>query len=255
MGGAGITDEFDPPLDPERKWRETMVRIRGPVVRDWVYMFAQAWGDPGSHEVEEFLGDYVGNIDGQYRARVTVGRGRLVRNIYQSLLKRVNRSGQTLWISTAYFVPSRRLRRALRRAAIRKVDVRLLLPGPETDHPRVRIAGRRFYTRLLKSGVRIFEFQERVLHSKIVVCDQWVSIGSSNFDNWNLRWNLEANQEVEDPDFCNRTREMLENDFQHCEEISRDAWLQRPWPDRLGEWFWGWVEYWITRIGGKNWSG
>lgn len=249
VGGAGITDEFDPPLDHSKMWRETMSSIRGPVVRDWQILFEQVWGESVSAAIPTRAG-----ANGKMRARVTVGRGRLNRNLYHSLLRRINRSSETLWICTAYFQPSRRLRRAIQRAAARKVDIRLLLPGPETDHPRVRVAGRRFYTRLLKSGVRIFEFQNRVLHSKTVLCDQWVSIGSSNFDSWNLRWNLEANQEVEDHDFCKHTVEMFENDFRQCVEISCDAWLARPWQDRLGEWFWGWVEFWVTRIGGKNWS-
>jgi len=255
VGGAGITDEFNPPMEHKKMWRETMCRIRGPVVRDWRYLFDHVWHEPGSIQRDSGSTSKSQTGEGRMRARVTVGRGRLTRHIYQSLLRRINQSEQTLWICTAYFVPSRRLRRAIRRAAARKVDVRLLLPGPETDHPRVRIAGRRFYTRLLKSGIRIFEFQNRVLHSKMVLCDHWVSIGSSNFDSWNLRWNLEANQEVEDREFAARTVEMFENDFRQCVEITYEAWLARPWQDRLGEWFWGWVEFWITRIGGRNWSG
>jgi len=254
VGGAGITDEFEPPLEPKRKWRENMILVHGPVVGDWVYLFKQAWGEAGSIPGPAASGAGNSRYEDNVHARVMVGRGRWIRNIYRSLLKRVNRSKKTLWICTAYFQPSRNLRRALRRAATRNVDVRLLLPGPETDHPRVRIAGRRFYTRLLKAGVRIFEYQDRVLHSKTVLCDHWVSIGSSNFDNWNLRWNLEANQEIEHTEFAHRTRRMFEHDFQHSREISCEAWLDRPRSDRLAEWFWGWVEFWVTRIGGKGWN-
>jgi len=254
VGGAGITDEFDPPLEHKRMWRETMSQIHGPVVADWRQLFDRVWEESGTDEIEVQSPGTSSRANGSMRARVTVSRGRMVRNLYHSLLRRINQSERRLWICTAYFQPSRRLRRAIRRAAARKVDVRLLLPGPETDHPRVRIAGRRFYAGLLKSGVRIFEFQDRVLHSKVVLCDEWVSIGSSNFDGWDLRWNLEANQEVEDPEFCTKTLDMLENDFRQSIEIGHDAWLARPWQDRLGEWFWGWVEFWVTRLGGKNWS-
>ncbi|MGW8246566.1 MAG: phospholipase D-like domain-containing protein [Acidiferrobacterales bacterium] len=254
VGGAGITDEFDPPLEHKKMWRETMSRIRGPVIGDWRQLFDRVWTESGHKKNEAPVPAATPSATGQMRARVTVSRGRLIRHLYHSLLRRINQSDQQLWICTAYFQPSRRLRRAIRRAAARNIDVRLLLPGPETDHPRVRIAGRRFYTRLLKAGVRIFEFQDRVLHSKVVLCDDWVSIGSSNFDGWNLRWNLEANQEVEDREFCAKTREMFENDFRQSIEVGHDAWLARPWQDRLGEWFWGWVEFWVTRLGGRNWS-
>jgi len=254
VGGAGITDEFDPPLDHKKMWRETMSRITGPVVGDWRQLFDQVWGETGTEKVEIPVTRTGNVVTGQMRARVSVSRGRLIRHLYHSLLKRINQSDRRLWICTAYFQPSRRLRRAIRRAAARNVDVRLLLPGPETDHPRVRIAGRRFYTGMLKSGARIFEFQDRVLHSKAVLCDEWVSIGSSNFDGWDLRWNLEANLEVEDQDFCDQTLNMFERDFQQCSEISYDAWLSRPWRDKMAEWFWGWVEFWVTRIGGRHWS-
>jgi len=254
VGGAGITDEFDPPLDHKKMWRETMSRITGPVVGDWCQLFDQVWGESESGKDEIPVTKLRNEATGQMLARVSVSRGRIIRHLYQSLLRRINQSGQRLWICTAYFQPSRRLRRAIRRAATRNVEVRLLLPGPETDHPRVRTAGQRFYTKLLKSGVRIFEFQDRVLHSKTVLCDDWVSIGSSNFDGWNLRWNLEANLEVEDQDFCIQTEKMFEDDFQGCIEIDRKAWFSRPWQDRVSEWFWGWVEFWVTRIGGRNWS-
>ena len=254
VGGAGITDEFDPPLDHKKMWRETMSRITGPVVGDWCQLFDQVWGESESGKFEIPVTRMSKDATGQMRARVSVSRGRIIRHIYQSLLRRINQADQRLWICTAYFQPSRRLRRAIRRAAARNVEVRLLLPGPETDHPRVRTAGRRFYTKLLKSGVQIYEFQNRVLHSKTVLCDEWVSIGSSNFDGWDLRWNLEANLEVENHEFCTQTVSMFEDDFRQCIEIEHDAWLARSWQDRVGEWFWGWVEFLVTRIGGRNWS-
>ncbi|EGH44502.1 phospholipase D/transphosphatidylase, partial [Pseudomonas syringae pv. pisi str. 1704B] len=79
------------------------------------------------------------------------------------------------------------------------VDVRLLLTGPRTDHPSVRYAGQRYYPRLLRAGVKVFEYQPCFLHLKMVLIDDWVSLGSCNFDHWNLRFNLEANLEALDP--------------------------------------------------------
>ena len=74
-----------------------------------------------------------------------------------------------------------------------------MLPGPVTDHPAVRWMGRWHYERMLRNGVRIFEYQPRFLHAKVLLCDARVSIGSTNADRWNYHWNLEANQEVDDP--------------------------------------------------------
>jgi phosphatidylserine/phosphatidylglycerophosphate/cardiolipin synthase-like enzyme len=122
------------------------------------------------------------------------------------------------------------------------LDVRLLLPGPITDHPGVRYASHRYYGRLLRDGVRIFEYQPRFMHSKLVLCDDWVSIGSSNLDRWNLRRNLEANQEIDDPAVAIQARHLLEADFAEALEIDPEAWRRRPWYTYLREWFWRRIE-------------
>ncbi|HVC29869.1 MAG TPA: phospholipase D-like domain-containing protein, partial [Steroidobacteraceae bacterium] len=138
------------------------------------------------------------------------------------------------WIMSAYFVPSRRFRKALRRAARRGVDVRLLLPGP-TDHPWVRHAARRFYGKLLRNGVRIFEYQPRVLHGKMALCDEWVSLGSSNLDRWSFRWNLEANQEIESAALAAQAAAIFEADCGESLPLDRRHWHRRAALDRLRE--------------------
>ena len=136
---------------------------------------------------------------------------------------------------SAYFVPSRRFRKALRRAARRGVDVRLLVPGPLTDHPWVRQAARRYYGKMLRNGVKIFEYQPRMLHAKMTICDDWVSIGSSNLDRWSFKWNLEANQEVQNAPFAAVAATVFEGDCVQSEQLSRRNWPNRAWIDRLQE--------------------
>ena len=123
----------------------------------------------------------------------------------------------------------------MRRAARRGVDVRLLGSGPLTDHPVVRHAARRYFGRLLRNGVRIFEYQPRVLHAKSVICDGWVSIGSSNLDRWGFKWNLEANQEIEHLPFANRAAAVFEDDCRWSMELDRKEWMQRSMLDRFRE--------------------
>ena len=120
----------------------------------------------------------------------------------RSVVKRVHHAESRAWIATAYFWPSVRLRRALGCAARRGTDVRLVLTGSYTDAPLVRRAGRLFFARLLANGVVIYEYRQRFLHCKLALCDDWASVGSSNFDRWGALWNLEANQEVESPVFA-----------------------------------------------------
>lgn len=245
VGGAGITDEFDP-ADPEFAWHETMAEIRGPCVIDWIDLFTQNRARWTSAPLDLRLPPATPLPNGR--------PGRVVHSaptraeIKRSLLKRIRTANRRIWIITAYFIPSRKVRRALRQAADRGVDVRLLLPGPRTDLPPVRHAGRRFYGRLLRHGVRIFEYQPRFLHAKAMICDDWVSIGSSNIDRWNFRWNLEANQEIDDPEFLQALSGLFERDVGESREYTCERWFARPRYRRIKEWFWGLVDLWMERM-------
>ncbi|MET0218292.1 MAG: phospholipase D-like domain-containing protein [Burkholderiales bacterium] len=244
VGGAGVTDEFDPQREPHMRWRETMLEIHGPVVVDWQDLFASTWRSAGQPAALLSRPDAAA-LDAGFPARVTVTDGVLRHEITRTVIRRIAVARQRVWIATAYFLPSLRLRRALAHAARRGVEVNLLLPGPHTDHPAVRHAGRRYYRRLLRHGVRIFEYQPRFLHAKAVLCDEWASVGSSNLDRWNLRWNLEANQEVDDPRFATKLAAIFEHDFAESSEITRSAWERRPWRLRLLESVWGSVGRWL----------
>ena len=251
VSGAGITDEFDSPEDPERSWRETAARIRGPVLMDWQELFVLLWNRHASNPLDLPVAAPPAEAD-DMRGRVTVTTALARQDIKRSLYNRVRRAQRRVWLATAYFVPSRKVRRALKRAARRGVDVRLLLPGSYTDHPAIRHAGRRFYTGLLRAGVRIFEYQPRFLHAKTVLCDDWVSIGSSNLDRWNLRWNLEANQEVEHAAFGDAAKIMFDEDFRNSIECLYEEWRRRPWHARLREYLWGRVDMWLESLGRRK---
>ena len=242
VGGWGITDDFTGAAG----WRETMIEARGPVVMDWQTLFARTWADWSSQPVA-LAAELCRQQDGQ-RGRVAwTESGSTQLEIKRILLNRTRAARDCVWLASAYFVPSRKLRRALRRAALRGVDVRLLLPGPVTDHPAVRFASRRFYARLLRDGVRIFEYRDRFMHSKVALVDRWSSIGSSNMDRWNLRWNLEANQEVDDAGFATEVAQMLRSDFGHSEELDYRQWQRRSRLHRLREWLWGRVDNLLGR--------
>lgn len=247
VGGAGIADEFDPPEQPTMRWRETMVRIAGPVLTDWQALFTDVWNHYATTRLA--VQTVPAALPQGVAGRVTATSGLPVQEIKRSLLRRIRGAHQRVWISTAYFIPARKLVRALRFAAHRGIDVRLLVPGPFTDHPAVRHAGRRFFAPLLRSGVRIFEYQPRFLHSKVILADHWVSVGSSNLDRWNLHWNLEANQEIQDAAFAATTEAMLRRDFAESAECVLDALHRRPWHVRLREWLWGSVDLWLARLG------
>jgi len=247
VGGAGLTDEVDSPKIPEMRWRETMIAIRGPVLGDWQQLFTESWNRYAEQALTLATVTPDSPGDGQ-RGRVTVNEARRRMGIQRSLLKHLKSARQRIWFATAYFLPSWSIRRKLKRAARKGVDVRLLLPGPVTDHPGVRYASRRYYGRLLKSGIRIYEYTPRFFHAKTVLCDNWVTIGSCNYDRWNLQWNLEANQEVDDPEMAATVKAIFMNDFASSLEYTCEEWEQRSWWLRTLEWLWRRVELLSLKI-------
>ncbi len=243
VGGMGLTDAFAPAEG--QPWHDTAVRIEGPVVADWQLSFARTWNLWSRHALT--LPTALHRQAGLQVGRVAISAGLQRTEIKGALLKRVRAAERRVWIATAYFIPARRLRRALRQAARSGVDVRLLLAGPYTDHPAVRHAGRRFYGHLLRAGVRIYEYQPRFLHAKVQLCDNWVSIGSSNVDRWNFRWNLEANQEIADAGFAAGVQALFEKDFEESLEITLSDWAKRSRWARFQEWAWGALDLWMER--------
>ena len=233
VGGAGLTDDFAPGAR-RGPWRELMVEIQGAVIADWQRAFARTWRRCGPELALVEPPACEAHADGA-AGRLSLSEARQRSVLANGVLRRIDSATARAWIMSAYFVPSRRFRKALRRAARRGVDVRLLLPGARTDHPWVRQAARRFYGKLLRNGVKIFEYQPRMLHAKMILCDDWVSIGSSNLDRWSFRWNLEANQEIADADFANTAAAVFAGDFAVSRALSRRYWRQRAWLDRLRE--------------------
>lgn len=238
VGGVGLADEFIDGKRGQLAWRDLMLEITGPVVSDWQNAFASNWsrsgGSPAVPEATPEVPDEPSIAAGAL-ARLALSEAGHRSILANDVVRRIDGALQRAWIMSAYFVPSRRFRKALRRAARRGVDVRLLVPGPKTDHPWVRQAARRFYGKLLRNGVRIFEYQPRVLHGKMALCDDWLSVGSSNFDRWSFRWNLEANQEIESAALAAEAAAVLDADCAQSQELNRRHWRRRALLDRLRE--------------------
>jgi phosphatidylserine/phosphatidylglycerophosphate/cardiolipin synthase-like enzyme len=246
VGGVGLTDEFGVTGPPGWPWRDLVVEIQGPVVFDWQQAFARTWKRSGG-ELLTLPAPSLEPLQNGARARVVLSEAWYRSELANAVARRIGSANKRAWIMSAYFVPSRRFRKALRSAARRGVDVRLVVPGPLTDHPIVRQAARRFYGKLLRNGVRIFEFQPRVLHGKMSICDDWVSVGSSNLDRWGFKWNLEANQEIENEAFANVAAAVFAKDCEQSLELDRHRWPQRAWIDRLQERLAGTLDRWLDR--------
>ena len=232
-GGVGLMDAFDPRGQAVPPWHDCIVEIAGPVLEDWQSLFAKTWRRSARQPLEVPQLHCAPQVPGE-RGRRAASAGLDTRDLGHAVLGRIRKARVRVWIATAYFWPSQRLRRTLRQAALRGIDVRLLLTGAHTDAPALRSVSRLFYGRLLASGVVIYEFQPGFLHTKVVLADDWVSIGSSNLDRWGTLWNLEANQEVASHAFALQVEQTLEKAlsssiaFRHPSEVER-GWSAHFW--------------------------
>jgi phosphatidylserine/phosphatidylglycerophosphate/cardiolipin synthase-like enzyme len=231
-GGAGLMDAFDPVGEQLVPWHDCMIEIAGPVLEDWQRLFARTWRRSARNPLEVPELHCVPLVPGE-RGRVAASAGLETKDLGSAVIRRVRRARTRVWIATAYFWPSQRLRRALRQAAERGVDVRLVLTGTHTDAPALRSVSRLFYGRLLASGVVIYEFQPGFLHTKIVLADEWVSIGSCNLDRWGTLWNLEANQEVSSPQFAHQVSLALEQTLSHSVAFRDPGEIESGWSARF----------------------
>lgn len=246
-GGFCITDEF------LGEWFDVAVRIEGPVVQDWLSLFVGLWqsqATKGKETAPTFEGARY-SLDPRFTgssARVIWGKGNRQQAIRLSLLQQIESAQHTICLCTPYFLPTPSLKRKLAAAAKRGVVVQLLVAGKDHDHPTIFHAGRYHYRSLMNAGVQIYEYSPRFIHAKYVIVDDWVTIGSCNFDHWSLRWNLEANQEVIDVEFAKETQRLFKKNIASSVKIEPVEWGSRPRYQQLKEVIAGGLTAYLTRL-------
>jgi len=237
-GGVGIAQEWTGNGDDPEHWRDTHVRVRGPVVRGLQGAFAENWLEATG---EVLAGDgylpELGPVDGGGAMQVMRSSAGVGDTDAEALyFLAIASSRESLDLTSAYFAPRPAFIEALVEASHRGVEVRILVPGPHMDKEIVRQAGRSTYERLLSQGVRIFEFQPTMLHAKSMVVDGiWSSVGSVNFDNRSFQLNDEATLCVQSRRFAAQLLEVFEQDLAHSKEFRSGSWRERPLRQRAFE--------------------
>jgi cardiolipin synthase len=155
-----------------------------------------------------------------------------IRAVY---LESIDRAMSHIYLTSAYFIPDKALRGSLIAAAKRGVDVQILLPR-DSNHPTVDWLSRRHWYELLDNGVRIFGYENIMIHSKTATIDGvWSTIGTANIDRLSLLQNYEVNLEVYDRNLAEQVERMFELDKENSTEITRDNWTRRPLPAKIAE--------------------
>jgi cardiolipin synthase len=230
----------------EEAWRDTHVQLEGPVVAEFQKLFLDTWARGKGPPLSER--NYFPKLERQGRDLVSVvgsTPGQENRITYIMYVSAFAYAERFIHLTNAYFVPDEQTVEALRGAARRGVDVRLILPGT-SDESAVFYAGRSYYEDLLESGVKLYELRSGMLHAKTAVIDGvWSTIGSTNMDLWSFLRNDEVNAIILGVDFAEKMETMFQSDLQESEEILLKQWKKRPFKERLREWFPRLFQHWL----------
>jgi cardiolipin synthase A/B len=246
-GGLSIDDRWIGNARNPDEWRDTVVRLEGPVVLQMQRLFLEHWlfttGEflDGEAQFPEPL--QAGSKKAQALGSSRTSQLSLAKLHYYMPIKAARRQ---IWIENAYFLPDKDFLAALCAAARRGVDVRVVVPGSHADIKVVHYAGRRYYRRLMEAGVRVYEYQPTMLHSKVMLIDGlWCSIGSINFTGRSMKSNAEVSAAIYDKDFAEQVRASIEMDLANSELINLKDWKQRGSGERIKECFFGLYAGWF----------
>jgi cardiolipin synthase len=228
VGGLNVGDEYmgrSPVFGP---WRDTHVEVRGPVVDAIQFAFLEDWywatGDvPELDWTARPAGD-----ENKSSLCMATDPSDLLETCGLFFMHAINSAKKRLWIASPYFVPDGALINALQLAALRGVDVRIMLPQ-KPDHKLVYLAAFSYIAETESSGVKFYRYQPGFMHHKVLVVDDDLSaVGTANFDNRSIRLNFEIMIVFADLPFAAAVSQMLENDFKNCRQTTTADFARRP---------------------------
>jgi cardiolipin synthase len=223
---------------PGQHWRDTDLQIEGPAVAQLQTLFLEHWSQQKGPPLEREKYFPAVSAKGPDVVRIVGSTpDKEIPRFYVTLLSAIRNAEKNVWLSAAYFVPTDQEKEDLIGAARRGVDVRLLLPS-DSDSKMALAIGRSHYASLLEAGVKIYEIQDEVLHSKTASIDGvWTAVGSSNFDPRSVVFNDEVDALVLGSITANGFQKMFEDDLGRARQIEAAAWRRRPLRERFLEIF------------------
>ncbi|MFR5263301.1 MAG: cardiolipin synthase [Christensenellales bacterium] len=234
IGGFNIAKEY---LGFKKKfgyWRDTHLRIVGNSVQDLKAIFLMDWSvERGEKPDFDEIDFYSENTKSDIAVQIVMsGPDSVKEQIKRSMMRMITFAGEKIYLQTPYFVPDRAMLESLKMAAQSGVDVKIMIPCMP-DHPFVYWANYSYCGELIKSGARVFRYENGFLHAKTLVVDGEVStVGSANFDVRSFRLNFEANAFVYDKELANKMEKTFEDDMKLSTEVtledyeSRGLWIK-----------------------------
>lgn len=245
IGGSGVADHWLYPKGKNLRWRDSMYRVEGDVVKGLQSAFTENWleasgeilvGDIYFPLIESQGGDDISMV---VSSAPTAGRSTRARVLYQTLIATARKS---ICITTPYFLPDKSARKEMAKAVQeRGVELKIITPGKHSDHFLTRRSSRRIYGDLLKAGAKIFEYQPSMIHAKCMIIDgTWSIVGTTNFDNRSFGLNDEVNLVVNDQRLASKLTQHFAEDLAESRAVSYEEWRRRSLFERMEELF-GWA--------------
>ncbi len=230
----------------QESWRDTHLQIEGPAVAEFQKLFLNTWARQKGPELPKK--DYFPTLkrDGSDFVEVVGSTpGQENRITYIMYVAAFTYAQKFIHLTNSYFVPDEQALETLTNAARCGVDVKIILPGI-SDELTVFYAGRSHYAYLLKSGAKLYEHKDTMLHAKTVVIDEvWSTVGSTNMDLWSFLTNDEVNAVILGRDFAAQMEAMFRKDVERSHQIHLKQWEKRPFSERAKEWLARFLQYWL----------
>lgn len=238
-GGVGVADHWLGNAQDPQHWRDTHVRIQGPIARTLEAAFYENFVG-GGFAVTPVLTDPEPVVDADDQSMVVRSSpSDGASDLKRLYLLAIALARHSIDITSPYFVTDESTRWALDDARNRGVTIRVLVESDNTDHRSVKYASRDAYDGLLAGGIQIYEYQPTMMHTKTMVVDGVLSVfGSANFDNRSLELNDEVNVAVFSRRLAARFLQDFDNDLRASHQWTLEAWRERPYTDRVHEYFW-----------------
>lgn len=236
-GGVGIAPAWTGNAQDPEHWRDSHYLVRGPAVAQMQATFLDNWLKVTGKVLHgEAYFPAIASAGGQKAQMFSSSPSSGSESMQLMYHLAITAAEHSIDLSVAYFVPDDLTRKLLMDALARGVRVRLVTPGEHTDTETVKAASRATWGELLQAGAEIYEYGPTMYHCKVMIVDQLlVSVGSTNFDNRSFRLNDEANLNVYDATFAQRQTQVFEDDIKRSRRVTYEAWLERPWSEKLHE--------------------
>ena len=215
--------------DKMRNWRDTVVKIDGPVVEEMQKEFERTWNRALGKKSEK-----IKRVKSREEFRYVTNYPFPKRHLlYKEIIEAIRNAKKSIYITTPYFIPTRHLSKILRSASRRGVDIKVIVPQ-WSDHSEVDLCSRSFFMKMLKVGIKIYLYKGEMIHSKTITIDgTWSSVGTLNLDSVSLLYNFEANIISTNNLFTKELVEHFSMDLKDTEEVTIESWKNRYWFEKL----------------------